>query len=78
MLAFAVSRFVHPVEAVKEMLQLVLRNLIAVIDHAQNSVVPLALQRDSDLIPGRMADRVIQQNGHQLCALCFAACKDDI
>ena len=68
-LAFAVPGLIHPVKAVKEVFQLVLRDLIAGIDHAENGVMPMALQRDPDLTSGGMPDRVIQQNGYQLCEL---------
>ncbi len=38
-LSLAGARLIHPIKTVKEMCQLVLRDLIAVIDHAQNSVM---------------------------------------
>ena len=44
MLALAAAGFVHPVEAIEEVRNLFRRDLVALVDHSQNGLMPLTFQ----------------------------------
>ena len=76
--AVAVSRFINAEEPVEQMIQFFGRDLRTFIAYGQYGRMSLLLQRQFDLVSGRVADRVVQEDRHQLCQLCLAAGNADI